>query len=201
MYCTWTAGNRGACSFIVVWSRVGTVLGRATVANLRVFEFVWPVSGGIPPHGYYGDPRSYGPHRAVDISNWGGDQIRELHASEYGTATRHGSHEASSGYYIKVDHGAINLRRTGFDAKGMPIYVNRTVATVYMHMLNAGRVAHNTVVDRGADIGDGDSEGHVTGPHCHFELHCGTSKINPDTTKTVGSTMTQDAPIGTPAWP
>jgi hypothetical protein len=94
------------------------------------------------------DERSYGKHRAIDISD--GQYGTEIVAARAGNVTTVDTQENGGGKYVILAHDG------GY-------------VTMYMH-LQSYNVSEGENVTRGDVIGyEGDS-GHSTGPHVHFEI-------------------------------
>lgn len=125
----------------------------ASAATLMDARWCNPALGYFPTGGYYGAPRSGGPHAGQDITN------------STGTAV----YAAAAGTVIRRQWGGGLSGRTG---NGIVISHGGGAYTYYGH-LNTYRVSLNQAVSAGQRIADMGATGNVTGPHLHFEVHSG----------------------------
>ena len=131
----------------------GTVTGTGS--------FTWPVPSctyitsrfGLRTHPVYGTTKS---HTGLDVGAAAGAAIV---AADGGTVTMAG---VNSGYgnCVMIDHG------NGYQ-------------TLYGHLASIS-VSKGSSVSRGQNIGTVGSTGVSTGPHCHFEVFQGGSRIDPE---------------------
>lgn len=145
-------------SFILVVSMFGGFnLEKASAAQ----DFIKPATGIEPSGGYFGAPRSHGSHNGIDISN--NDTNSPIKASASGTVTTSGVN-SYWGEYIILSHSI----------------AGKSYKTIYAHMTTGTRkvFAGNTVV-QGQLLGYMGSTGDSTGQHLHFELHVGTTPVDP----------------------
>ncbi|UPK73241.1 peptidoglycan DD-metalloendopeptidase family protein [Nocardioidaceae bacterium SCSIO 66511] len=125
----------------------------ASAASANDGRWCTPAQGYFPDGGYYGAPRSGGPHAGQDITNSTGTAV---YAAAAGTVIRRkwgGGIGGRTGNAIVISHGG-------------------GLYTYYGH-LNAYRVSLNAKVGAGQRIADMGATGNVTGPHLHFETHSG----------------------------
>lgn len=125
----------------------------ASAATLKNGAWCNPALGYFPSGGYYGAPRSAGPHAGQDITNSIGTAV---YAAAAGTVIRRqwgGGLGGRTGNAIIISHGG-------------------GVYTYYGH-LNVYRVSVSQRVSAGQRIADMGATGNVTGPHLHFEVHYG----------------------------
>ena len=121
-------------------------------------QLMWPVDGpvtnhfGVRRHETFGVQRR---HTGIDIEVPHGTNVR---AADTGTVIR-SDFNASYGHFIVINHG-----------NGM--------TTLYAH-LSTRLVSEGTHVGRGQVIGRVGSTGISTGPHLHFEVSIGGSRVNP----------------------
>lgn len=138
-------------------------------------SFIWPVPSctyitsrfGLRTHPVYGTTKS---HTGLDIGAASGAAIV---AADGGTVTMAG---VNSGYgnCVMIDHG------NGYQ-------------TLYGHMATIA-VSNGSTVSRGQNIGTVGSTGVSTGPHCHFEVFQGGSRIDPEQFFS-GLTFSEDAGV------
>lgn len=112
-------------------------------------QFVWPTQGSITQ-------RFAWYHPGVDIANRG---LPMVVAADAGKVVFAGWDSAGYGNMVLIDHG------NGF-------------TTRYGH-LSQIMVISGQSVGRGSTIGRMGSTGHSTGPHTHFEIYKGGSRVNP----------------------
>jgi murein DD-endopeptidase MepM/ murein hydrolase activator NlpD len=123
-------------------------------------ELMWPTSGpvtsayGTRRHPVFGDMRFHG---GIDI---GAPHGQNVFASDSGTVIT-STYNSNYGNYVVIDHG-----------NGM--------TTLYAH-LSSRSVSNGVSVTRGQVIGLIGSTGISTGPHLHFEVSVGGSRVNPMT--------------------
>lgn len=118
--------------------------------------FRFPVNGGTISS-RFGEPRSYGPHRGVDIANPRGTPI---YAAASGTVTAK-TRGSSYGRYIVIQH-----------ANGY--------STLYAHLSEfAGSLRVGSSVVRGQVIGRVGNSGRSSGPHLHWEVRRYGEALNP----------------------
>lgn len=109
--------------------------------------------------GYY-TPWIFAPwkwHRALDYSKPIGSPI---YAAQEGTVKREG-YMKDYGYMIEIDHGG-------------------TYTTLYAHLKSRSNKSVNDHVNPAEQIGSVGSTGLSTGPHLHFEMRIGGTKVNPE---------------------
>jgi murein DD-endopeptidase MepM/ murein hydrolase activator NlpD len=125
--------------------------GRLSRGN-RHPAFCWPMQGTF--NSGYG-PRGDGFHYGIDI---GAPVGTPFYAVAAGTVT-HAGWRGAYGIMVEVDHGYGYRTRYG----------------------HASDVAVETgqSVSQGEELGYVGLTGNTTGPHLHFELHCGAEKVNP----------------------
>ncbi|MQA25711.1 MAG: peptidoglycan DD-metalloendopeptidase family protein [Micromonosporaceae bacterium] len=149
-----TLTRRGLLATVGLGVVGASVLGATSTAHaatLKNAHWCNPALGYFPTGGYYGAPRSGGPHAGQDITNSTGTAI---YAAAGGTVIRRqwgGGLSGRSGYGIVISHGS------GY-------------YTYYGH-LSVYRVSLNQTVSVGQRIADMGATGNVTGPHLHFETH------------------------------
>jgi len=114
--------------------------------------FAWPLPGHTAISGRFSDPRSYGPHNAIDVPAPSGTPYRALAAGRVAFAGRFGS----CGLTVQVDH-----------ANGWRSHVCH---------LSAFHVTAGHNVAQGQFIGDVGSTGDSTGPHAHINLFAPTER-------------------------
>lgn len=124
--------------------------------------YMWPVVGtskanvssyyGWRTHPIFGDQRF---HSGIDISAGTGTTIVAADDGTVLTAVR----SSSYGNYVVISHGSGN-------------------STLYAHM-NSMAVSAGQSVTKGQTIGYVGSTGWSTGPHCHFEVRAGGSRVDP----------------------
>ncbi|MDD4078194.1 MAG: M23 family metallopeptidase [Eubacteriales bacterium] len=118
--------------------------------------FRFPVNGGRISS-RFGERRSYGPHRGVDIANPRGTPI---HAAASGTVTAK-TRGSSYGRYIVLQH-----------ANGY--------STLYAHLSEfASSLRVGSSVVRGQVIGRVGNSGRSSGPHLHWEVRRYGEALNP----------------------
>ena len=138
----------------------GSSSGGGGGAVVGTGELTWPAQGritsafGMRRHPVFGDNRFHG---GIDI---GAPHGASVVAADSGTVVQ-STYNSSFGNLIVIDHG-----------NGMQ--------TWYAH-LSARHVSVGAAVSRGQVIGLVGSTGIATGPHLHFEVHVGGSRINPVT--------------------
>ena len=145
-------------SFILVVSMFGGFNSeKASAAQ----DFIKPATGITPTGGDFGDYRSHGSHNGIDISN--NDTNSPIKASAGGTVTTSGVN-SYWGEYIILSHSI----------------AGKSYKTIYAHMGTGTRkvFSGNTVV-QGQLLGYMGSTGDSTGQHLHFELHVGTTPVDP----------------------
>ena len=131
-----------------------------------------PVVGGFTGTGTYQWPTSEhtisGFEYSPEINHWGidigGDTGNPIYATDSGVVVYAGWSAVGYGNVIAIDHGQ--------NANG------QTVQSVYAH-LSAINVSCGASVYQGNVIGYMGSTGNSTGPHLHFELIIGSTKVNP----------------------
>lgn len=134
-----------------------------TQANAKVIEvgtitpptFIKPISGGYMSSGY--GPRWGSVHRAVD---WACSTGTSVMASSGGTVVQAGWY-GSYGYCVTISHG-------------------NGIQTRYAH-LSKVLVSNGEYVKQGQVIGRSGNTGNSTGPHLHFEVIVGGTRVNPFT--------------------
>lgn len=114
-------------------------------------SFAWPTQGTITQ-------RYYWYHAGLDIANRAAPPIL---AADSGRVVFAGWDRSGYGNKILIDHG------NGY-------------ITLYAHMQKL-YVSVGQTVKRGSSIGQMGSTGRSTGTHLHFEIHKGSTKINPST--------------------
>lgn len=138
-------------------------------------SFIWPVPTstyltsrfGLRTHPVTGTQKS---HTGIDIGAGAGDNAL---AADGGTVTMAGWN-GGYGNCVMIDHG------NGYK-------------TLYAH-LSSISVAKGTVVDKGMVVGHVGSTGVSTGPHLHFEVWSGESRIDPEQFYS-GLTFSQNAGV------
>jgi len=131
-----------------------------------------PVVGGFTGTGTYEWPSSEhyisGYEYSPEINHWGidigGDTGNPIYATDSGVVVYAGWSSLGYGNVIAIDHGQ--------NADG------KTVQSVYAH-LSAINVSCGASVYQGNIIGYMGSTGNSSGPHLHFELIVGSTKVNP----------------------
>ncbi len=118
-------------------------------------KFIWPTDGGYVSEYTHWDG-GYAGHLGLDICAYYGAPI---YAGASGTVTHAGEDYWGYGKYIIIDHG------NGYQ-------------TVYAHC-SALYVKVGQKVTQGEFIAALGSTGMVTGPHVHFEVRRGDTKLNP----------------------
>lgn len=162
----------GTTSFID-WT--ATLFGRdeaATSSSLWGEGKCDPVSGGLVGTGTYVWPSSEhfisGYEYSPEINHWGidigGDTGNPIYATDSGVVVYAGWNALGYGNVVAVDHGQ--------NENGA------SVQSVYAH-LSAINVACGASVYQGNIIGYMGSTGNSSGPHLHFELIVGSTKVNP----------------------
>lgn len=111
--------------------------------------FAWPMSGSISQRFWEG-------HRAIDIASSKGTSIV---AADAGYVVAAQWTDGGYGRMVMIDHG------NGY-------------RTLYAH-LDSISIAVGDNVARGQAIGKCGSTGNSTGPHLHFEIIQGSSRLNP----------------------
>ena len=119
--------------------------------------FGWPVPYTRNITSYYG-PRWGSYHYGIDIAA-SGVNGQAIVASSSGTVTWAGWDNSGYGYYVVIDHG------NGY-------------STLYGHC-SAVYVSKGQSVSKGQTIAAVGSTGWSTGPHLHFEIRNGGTKLNP----------------------
>ena len=97
-------------------------------------------------------------HYGIDIAD-SGIYGQAIVASDNGTVVHSGDIGDGYGYYVIVDHG------NGY-------------STVYAHCSSLA-VSYGDVVKKGDTVGYIGSTGYSTGPHLHFEIREGSTKLDP----------------------
>lgn len=131
-----------------------------------------PVTGGLVGDGTYVWPSSEhfisGYEYSPEINHWGidigGDTGNPIYATDSGVIVYAGWSSLGYGNVVAIDHGQ--------NADGV------TVQSVYAH-LSAINVSCGASVYQGNIIGYMGSTGNSSGPHLHFELIVGSTKVNP----------------------
>lgn len=118
-------------------------------------KFIWPTDGGYVSEYTHWDG-GYAGHLGLDIVAYYGAPI---YAGASGTVTHAGEDYWGYGKYVIIDHG------NGYQ-------------TVYAHC-SALYVTVGQKVTQGEFIAALGSTGMVTGPHVHFEVRQGSTKLNP----------------------
>ena len=115
--------------------------------------FMWPTSG--PISSYFGPNHPLG----IDVDLFSNPNA-PIGAAAAGTVTFAGGNPCCSyGYYVVVDHG-----------NGM--------STLYAHFSRIA-VSVGQKVSQGQILGNAGRTGYATGNHLHFEVHNGSSIVNP----------------------
>jgi len=115
-------------------------------------RFMWPVGGTITSRFGMRNGRM---HSGVDIAAGHGTTVVAADSGTVITST----YSSSYGNYIVISHGG-------------------GVTTLYAH-LSSRSVSAGSTVSKGQAIGRVGSTGVSTGPHLHFEMSIGGSKVNP----------------------
>ena len=131
-----------------------------------------PVVGGLVGNGTYEWPSTEhfisGYEYSPEINHWGidigGDTGNPIYATDSGVVVYSGWSSLGYGNVIAIDHGQ--------NADGI------SVQSVYAH-LDSIYVACGTSVYQGNTIGTMGSTGNSSGPHLHFELLVGSTRVNP----------------------
>lgn len=124
--------------------------------------YIWPVSSHriSSPFGYRSASATNGVgstyHKGIDIAGVGYGTA--VHASKSGTVLL-AQYSNSYGNYVVISHGSGNT-------------------TLYAHMSSLA-VCAGQYVNQGTVVGYTGSTGHSTGPHLHFEITIGGSRVNP----------------------
>ena len=101
----------------------------------------------------------YDGHQGIDVAAYGGG-YGPIYAADRGVVVSNAYNAGGWGYYIEIDHG------NGY-------------RTLYAHMRSPGYQSVGTTVAKSENIGYVGMTGRTTGPHVHFELWSGGSRINP----------------------
>ena len=96
-------------------------------------------------------------HNGIDIPAPSGTPI---YTPLGGTVTTNAYQAGGAGNYIKIDHG-------------------NGLTTVYMHMVEKSPCAKGSTVTAGQQIGKVGTTGGSTGNHLHFEVHEGSTPVDP----------------------
>lgn len=150
-----TSADFDNCNYVLDFSAVRDNIGMSKT-DKNVLK--WPIVGKITSeYGYRNHPITdkYSLHGGIDISGNTGDEI--LCAMD-GTVSDSG-YSDSYGYYAIIDHG-------------------NNMQTVYAHCSKI-IAQENDIVKQGNIIAKVGSTGTSTGPHLHFEVRVGNSRINP----------------------
>jgi murein DD-endopeptidase MepM/ murein hydrolase activator NlpD len=124
--------------------------------------YIWPVSSHriSSPFGYRSASSTNGVgstyHKGIDIAGVGYGTA--VHAAKSGTVLL-AQYSNSYGNYVVISHGSGNT-------------------TLYAHMSSLA-VSAGQYVKQGTVVGYTGSTGHSTGPHLHFEITIGGSRVNP----------------------
>ncbi|MBR5452409.1 MAG: peptidoglycan DD-metalloendopeptidase family protein [Clostridia bacterium] len=135
-------------------------------------SFYWPLPGkkadyrltspiqAARPHPVYGTIRA---HTGNDYAKAGINGL-PIYAAASGTVSIATYNAGGFGYYVMINHGAIN---------------GSTYSTLYAHMTRYV-VSKGQTVKKGDVIGYVGSSGAATGPHLHLEVRINGSPVNPD---------------------
>lgn len=124
--------------------------------------YIWPVSSHriSSPFGYRSASSTNGVgstyHKGIDIAGVGYGTA--VHAAKSGTVLL-AQYSNSYGNYVVISHGSGST-------------------TLYAHMSSLA-VSAGQYVKQGTVVGYTGSTGHSTGPHLHFEITIGGSRVNP----------------------
>jgi hypothetical protein len=162
----------GTATFINWTDSLFTRDEAATSASLWGEGKCEPVVGGLVGDGTYVWPSSEhfisGYEYSPEINHWGidigGDTGNPIYATDGGVIVYAGWSSLGYGNVVAIDHGK--------NADGV------SVQSVYAH-LSAINVACGASVYQGNIIGYMGSTGNSSGPHLHFELLVGSSRVNP----------------------
>ena len=135
----------------------GVVIKGTQETGTGTGSFAWPVPYTHAISSYYG-PRWGTMHYGIDIAD-SGIYGQAIVASDNGTVVHSGDIGDGYGYYVIVDHG------NGY-------------STVYAHCSSLA-VSYGDVVKKGDTVGYIGSTGYSTGPHLHFEIREGSTKLDP----------------------
>ena len=118
--------------------------------------FIWPVNGSISSsYGYRHIFGGYSFHGGLDIYVPSGTSVK---AADGGTVVN-ATWDNSYGYYVSIRH-------------------DNGLVTLYAHnsklLVKAGDKVY-----QGQIIAKSGATGHVTGPHCHFEVRVNGTRVNP----------------------
>lgn len=140
----------------------GTSGGTAVPPATSSEGYIWPVSSHriSSPYGYRPASATNGIgstfHKGIDIAGVGYGS--PVHAAKSGTVLL-AQYSNSYGNFVVISHGSGNT-------------------TLYAHMSSLA-VSAGQYVKQGTVIGYTGSTGHSTGPHLHFEITIGGSRVNP----------------------
>ena len=126
-----------------------------------VLNLTYPVPGHYSVSQSYGHYRNGKAHTGIDFPAPTGCRVV---AAQKGIVVKVRRLNYSYGYYVMIYHGT--------DAKG------RKIVTLYAHNSSILVSVGQSVV-KGQQIAKSGSTGNSTGPHCHFEVIIGGSKVNP----------------------
>ncbi len=162
----------GTTTFIDWTSSLFARDGAATSSSLWGEGKCAPVTGGVVGTGTYQWPSSEhfisGYEYSPEINHWGidigGKTGNPIYATDSGVVVYAGWNSLGYGNVIAIDHGQ--------NADG------QSVQSVYAH-LDSIYVSCGTSVYQGAQIATMGSTGNSSGPHLHFELIIGSTKVNP----------------------
>ncbi len=126
----------------------------SSTANQTSSGFIHPMNKGDIKKitSYWGDGRG---HKGIDIS---ADVGKPIFASKSGVVTEAG-YDKAYGYYVMIDHG------DGFKTR-------------YAHN-SALCVKKGESVTQGQQVAKIGNTGRSTGPHLHFEIYKGSTRVNP----------------------
>jgi murein DD-endopeptidase MepM/ murein hydrolase activator NlpD len=126
-----------------------------------VLNLTYPTPGHYAVSQEFGHYRNGTSHTGIDFPCPTGSKVV---AAQKGIVVKVKRLNYSYGYYVMVYHGT--------DAQG------RKIVTLYAHNSSI-LVSVGQTVSKGQQIAKSGSTGNSTGPHCHFELIIGGSKVNP----------------------
>ena len=141
---------------VTIESQTGDVFSGSNAA----LSLGWPVPGHRSVSQEFGHVRYGKAHGGMDIPC---PSSTAVVAAQKGIVIRSEYH-SSYGYYVMVYHGT--------DAQG------RRITTLYAHN-SVLRVKVGATVNKGDILALSGSTGNSTGPHCHFEVRIGDTRVNP----------------------
>ena len=144
------------CNYIIDFSIIRDNMSLSKRNNISL---EWPLVGEITSrYGYRTNPitNKYAMHGGIDIAVNTGERVS---AAMSGTVSEQG-YSSSYGYYVILDHG-------------------NNMQTVYAHCKKIS-VKEGDFVHQGDKIAESGNTGNSTGPHLHFEVRLGGSRVDPE---------------------